>query len=281
MNINTKKLLEICGYNKLEESKQKKLKSTLNQVIEKWEGNETAGAYSVINGMMAQLGCNKLNEDATNEIHSKFIELINKEAGFHNKTDFLWNVGGQIAPLRETVVTGAHITGKDSNLQGDIYHRRKDKDGLHRQEPKKRPYDKSEIDIEKQLEKILQLFMNRNKKKITLTDLKRIMPDLSIEERSNVKHKLSAASALIEDDPSCESELLEHYFEQGKILNESSGGSSSSTSWNNWQGVSYEVYVDSSGRVKSSNSFLARVGETIDQNRIEYLKGKGLTIIKI
>ena len=78
-----------------------------------------------------------------------------------------------------------------------------------------------------------------------MTDIKRILTSESTEQRFNVKKKMQAASALLKEDNDCEDELLEYYFSEGNILIEdSASGTSSSTSWNNWQGISYQVYID-------------------------------------
>lgn len=271
-------LLELVGYKKLSKSNQIQIDKLIEQAIQKYKSG-TDDAYTMIDRIYSKFRLD-LNEYSETEIKNNLLMILKSEAGYCLKEDYIWNVGGQLAPLKETTITGADIVGKDSNLQGDIYKRVKSTDNLYRQEPKKRKYDEDEDEVIDKLKALLKLFNDRSKSKITMTSLKKILSNESMEQRFNIKSRLKAASALIEDSPECETELIKHYFTEGNIL-ESSGGSSSSTSWSNWQDVSYIVYIDSSGRVKSSNSFLARVSERIDQQKLEYLLSKGITIISL
>ena len=251
----------------------------LNETIQNYkEGTDKAA--TMLDYLFEQLQLDNLDEEARTEIKNELLLSIKSAAGYHLTENYLWDTGTRLAPLRETTVTGADIVGKDSNLQGDLYHRRKDKDGLHRQEPKKRNYDEDEKEIEKKLAQLKKLFNDRNKKKITLTDIKKILQSESIEFRSSVKQKMRAASALIEDDPSCEDELLEHYFTEGIILEDSASGTSSSTSWSNWQGITHQVVISRDGIVKSSNTFLCRIGDMMDKEKYDYLISKGVRIIE-
>ena len=222
---------------------KKEVMENLKETIKAYK-NDMPDADKKLDYLFDQLQFDRLDEDSKNEIYNSFLSAIKSDAGYQLKENYLWNTGTRLAPLRETIVTGSDIVGKDSNLQGDLYKRTKGADNLHRQEPKKRKYDEDEMDIEDKLKLLKKLFNDRNKKKITLTDIKKILQSESIEFRSIIRERLKAASALIEDEPECREQLIEHYFEDGNILNESSGGSSSSMSWNNWQGVSYEVYID-------------------------------------
>ena len=113
-----------------------------------------------------------MDEASETEIKNNLLLILKSEAGYFLTEDFDFSTGGgfnnslkgsikENYTLRETTITGADIVGKDRNLQGDLYTRRKDKQGLHRQEPKKRKYDEDEIDIEKKLEALKKLFLSR------------------------------------------------------------------------------------------------------------------------
>jgi len=330
---------------------RKKINKNLNKTIQNYREG-TKNADLMLDTLFEQLRLNELDKQARLELQNELLYVIKNAAGYHQTSDYMWNVGGKLAPLqeitqneskkhwkgktdkgrkvamgqqkngmyygeirdeygdiesastaktkqeidrwfdehgikrikwdlKETTITGADIVGKDSNLQGDIYTRKKSSDGLHRQEPKKRKYDEDELDVDKKLQQLKKLFNDRNKTKITMSALRKILTSESIEQRSKIKHKMLAASALISEDKDCEKDLLRYYFTDGFILDESSGGSSSSTTWSNWHDVSYIVYIDATGRVKSSNSFLARVSERIDQQKLEYLLSKGITVITL
>jgi len=250
------------------------LKPFLNESKKKWSGKTDKGKGVEMGQDKSGMYYGEIRDrygDIESSTTKKTKQEVDKWFSEQGIKKIKWNIS-------ETIVTGSDIVGKDSNLQGSEFTRRKDKDGLHRQEPKKRKYDANERDIEKKLEALKKLFLSRADKKITLTDIKKILQSESIEFRSSIKQKMSAASALIEDEPDCEQELLEYYFSDGNILNESSGGSSSSTSWNNWQGVEHQVSIKD-GYIIASNTFLARLNTKISQDEIDYLQEKGVRVI--
>jgi hypothetical protein len=272
------KIIWLLG-NKLSEQEQNDISDMVQETIQSFKQSDKDAGLK-LDYLWSRLKLDKLDESVQVELQNELLHAIKGQAGYHQAADYLWNTSTQLAPLRETVV-GADIVGKDSNLQGDLYKRTKGADGLNRQHPKKRKYDEDEIDIEKKLEALKKLFMSRVDTKITMTAIKKILQSESIEERSNVRQKFKAAAALLKEDKTCENDLLKYYFQDGFILNESSGGSSSSTSWNSWQSVVHKVFIDSSGRVKASNSFLARIGERVDKQKLDYLLSKGLTVISL
>ena len=263
----------------------------LNETIEKFkEGKDTANSLDFL---FYKIGTNKLDESARAEIEDLILAMIKKDAGLISVNEFDFKYGGKFNSLenadlkdnfkssgwvkhnlKETISTGPSIAGQDSNRIGDLYTRKEKK-------PMPKKQDKDELSIKKKLEAILKLFNDRNKSKITMTDIKKILTDSTIEERSNVLQRLRAAQMLIEDSPDEEKELIRYYFTEGKILEDSASGTSSSTTWSNWQNVSHKVYINSDGRVKSSNTFLARVSERIDSQKLEYLLSKGVTVIEI
>ncbi len=247
--------------------------------------NDMPDADRKFNYLIEQLKLN-IDEQAKAEFKNRLLLNIKYAAGYHLSEDYLWNTDTKLAPLtpslKETIVSG-DFEGKDSNRVGSIYTRTKDSQGIVHRKPKPKPQDADEKEIEDKLQALLKLFNSRNKTKITMTALKSILSDSSIEERSSIKQKLSAASALIQDDKSCQDDLIQYYFTDGKILNEdSASGTSSSTSWQNWNSVEKVVYIDAkTGRCKFSNSFLARVAERIDKQKLEYLLSKGIKCIQI
>ena len=272
-------LKELCGYKKLNKENQNEIDSLIEEAVQKYKQGAD-DAYTMIDIIYNQFQLDGLDEEAETEIKNNLLLILKKDAGYFLKEDFLWNVGGQLAPLKpslkETVSTGDSIQGPDSNRFTSINKRTKSSDGLFRSKPKKKPQDAEEDDIDKKLQLLKNLFNDRSKKKITITDIKKILQSESLEQRSNVKSKMLAASALIEDEPECKQELLEHYFEQGNILNDSSP-TTSTFSHSAWSGYKY-VRLSSDNIVIHSNTFLVQNGSKLSQDKISELKAMGITI---
>jgi len=257
------KIIWLLG-NKLSEQEQNDISDMVQETIQSFKQSDKDAGLK-LDYLWSRLKLDKLEAGVQVELQNELLHAIKGQAGYHQAADYLWDTGTRLAPLKETTVTGADIVGKDSNLQGDLYHRRKHKDGLHRQEPKKRKYDEDEDDIEKKLEQLKKLFNDRNKKKITLTDIKKILQSESIEFRSIIRERLKAASALIEDEPDCKQELLEHYFTEGNILNDSSP-TSSTFNHNAWSGYRYVRLKDNV--VIATNTALVQNGSRLSNDKI-------------
>ncbi len=260
-------------------SNRKEVMENLNETIQSYK-DDNIKADKQLDYLFKQLGFDNLDQQMKTEIKNDLLMRIKSDAGYCLKENYIWNTNTKLAPLRETTATGSSISGPDSNRFTSINKRTKSSDGLFRNKPKKKPQDKDEIDIDKKLEALKTLFNNRNKQKITLTDIKKILQSESIEFRSNVRQKMRAINALILEDEETEDELLNLYFTEGYILNESSGGSSSSLSWSNWQSITHQVVIARDGLVKSSNTFLCRIGDMMDKEKYDYLTSKGVRIIE-
>ncbi len=257
---------------------RKEVNEMIIETIESYKNNEI-NADRKIEFLFEKLQLDDLDEGAKNEIKSELLRIVKSDAGYHLKSDYLWSTNTKLAPLEPSIkeTLAQNIVGPDSNRVGDIYSRKKDDFGIYHQEPKPKKQNKDELDIQKKLEALKKLFNSRNQQKITLSDIKKILQSESIEERSNVKSKMLAASALINEEPEIENELIEHYFFQGNILNESSGGSSSSTSWSNWSMFKY-IKVNKTGLVVHSNSFLCQAGTILTKEKQVELEGMGVKI---
>ncbi len=258
---------------------RKEVMENLNETIQSYKDDDEK-ADMQLDYLFEQLNLDDLDEQSRTQLKNELLLSIKTDAGYYLKENYLWNVGGRLAPLKETTHTSSSIVGPDSNRFSSINRRYRDTDGLFRNRPERKKQDKEEIDIEKKLEALKTLFNNRNKQKITLTDIKKILQSESIELRSTIRERMLAASALINEEPEIENELIEHYFDQGYILNESSGGSSSSLSWSNWQGITHQVVISRDGLVKSSNTFMCRIGDIMNQEKYDYLISKGVRIIE-
>jgi len=276
-------LLSMLGVDKLSDEKQEKVKELLKKIIDKWRAGENSEAYVVLNGMMAQLKLNTLDEEARTEIKDKFMQMISREAGYSVK-DFLWNTGGGFnnplksnlkenfkgsgfLNLKETTGTG-DIVGKDSNLQGDIYKRVKSTDGLHRQKPKKRDYDFEEEEIIDKLEALKKLFLNRNVKSITLDDIKKILQNESEEQIFSAKQHLTEAIKMA--NTVSEGKVLNYYFSESSPI-------TSTFSANSWAGFKY-IKITKTGLVVHSNTFLCQPGTKLTKEKQSELEGMGVKI---
>jgi len=275
MTTKTKQIISLLNI-----ENRNQINEMINETIQSYKDDKN-DAGEKLDYLFKSLKLEGLDEQSQNEVKNSLLFSLKSDAGYYLKEDYLWNVGGNLAPLRETTATGLSIVGPDSPKIGNINKRQKGSDGLMRQKPMPKPQDKDEKEIEDKLQALLKLFNSRSKTKITMTSLKKILSDASIEERSSIKQKMNTIDRLINEDEKMKDELIQHYFIDGAILEDSASSTSSSTSWSNWNAVEHAVYIDSTGRVKSSNTFLVRVAERVDQQKLEYLLSKGVTVIEI
>ena len=272
MNQDTQDLFSMLGLDKLEKSKQEKVKELLKKIIDKWRAGENSEAYVVLNGMLAQLKLDTLDEEARAEIKDKFMQMISREAGYSVK-DFLWDTGGtfnnaNISDIKEMTITGADIVGKDSNLQGDLYSRVKNKDNLYRQKPKKRDFDEDEEDVIDKLKKLKQLFLNRNAKDITIDDIKKILTTESEEQIFSAKQYLNEAIKMANTVGN--DKAMNYFFSESSPI-------TSTFSHSAWSGFKY-IRVNKTGLVVHSNTFLCQAGTILTSKKQAELEGMGVKI---
>ena len=268
MNQDLKDLFSMLGFDKLEKDKQDKVKELLKKIIDKWRAGENSEAYVVMNGMMAQLKLNTLDEAASNEIKDKFMQMLSREAGYSVK-EFIWNTQGAFynpSNFNETTGTGSDISGPDSNVQGELYKRVKSTDGLHRQKPKRRDYDFEEDEVIDKLEKLKKLFLNRGQKNISLDDIKKILTEEDEEQILSAKQYLNEAAKMA--NVVSENKVLNYYFSESSPI-------SSTFSQNSWSGFKY-VHLSKNNEVTATNSFFVKVGNTLSKERILELQNIGI-----
>jgi hypothetical protein len=275
MNQDIKDLFSMLGFDKLEKDKQEKVKSLLNKIISKWRAGENSEAYCVMNGMLAQLKLDTLDEQARAEIKDKFAELLSRESGY-SKSDFLFEFGRAFFNPYDIIpetTAASDIVGKDSNRFTDAYKRVLKKDGLFRQEPKQRKLDRDENNILKKLNALRKLFQSRNVKDIKDSDIAKILTSESQEQQiAAMQHLQEVRAALnnLNDSGANEKQILDYYFSESSPI-------TSTFSHNQWSGYRY-VKLSKSGVVIHSNTFLAQVGTKLSKDKIGELKAMGIQI---
>lgn len=193
MNQDLENLLKMIGYEKADDETKAKVKELLKKIIARKEAGENEGALVVLNSMLKALQIDELDESAKQEIKENFISLVAKEAGFHTVKDFNFSFGGGFnnsfkGAVSETTATGDSIQGMDSNRIGSIYSRKKDAQGIFRQSPMPKKQDADEKKIEKQLQKIKDLFQSRNIKDVSISDIEKILQNESSPTTSTFSH---------------------------------------------------------------------------------------------
>ena len=185
MTEDFKKLLELLGFQKLSPEKQEQVKQLLNKLIDHYQGDdEDEKIDDGVQYLFQEMNLDTLDETAQAEIREHLWKCIKQSAGYHLKENYDFNFGSGFSNslkgnMREQMTTGDNFEGPDSNRIGDIYKRTKDTQGIFRHEPKPKPQDEEEKKIEKQLQKIKDLFQNRNIKDVSIADIEKIISESS------------------------------------------------------------------------------------------------------
>lgn len=247
---------------------RKEVNENLNETIENYK-NGTENAGEMFEFLFEHLGFNNIGKQEKTEIKNDFLMAIKEAAGYCLKENYNFSFGGGFNnSLKESISTGSDIVGKDSNRIGDIYTRKKDDFGIYHQEPKAKKQDKDELDIQKKLELLKKLFLNRNTKEISIADIRKVLTSESEEQLISAKQFLEQANE--KSKSVSENFVLDYYFSESSPI-------TSTFSHNAYSGFKY-VHLNKENIVTATNSFFVKVGNTLSKERIQELQNIGIKL---